>query len=301
MQQWVWEWEEADLRANADILFWSTPLVWSVIDSQDTHLIIQINRILIHECAVHSSSFLKPWSDGIQLRKGRRRGWGKKKQPNPGVHVEDISQGMVDQYNKRAETLGITSKMSAIAYELNGLPEELEGCKFNVVLVRTSTWAPKLPFRTDMYSQCTMTYHHFEVWIHWRDHPHPRVLPQTWRYPLGHWPSELGYCAKNRGKSTKLSFLTSRASPRRIWGRCLMALYWSRSHWMLFLGPPWTACSAWQTRNCSWLKVLSRFSNERESSSLGFHCCLLSPGVWYRALQLMPLYDCCTVVTASLS
>ncbi len=69
---------------------------------------------------------------------------------------------MVDQYNKRAETLGITSKMSAIAYELNGLPEELEGCKFNVVLVRTSTWAPKLPFRTDMYSQCTMAYHHFE-------------------------------------------------------------------------------------------------------------------------------------------
>ncbi len=74
----------------------------------------------------------------------------------------DISQGMVDQYNKRAETLGVTSKMSAIAYELKGLPEELEGRKFDVVLVRTSTRALKLGFRTDMYSQCTMAYHHFE-------------------------------------------------------------------------------------------------------------------------------------------
>ncbi|PBK63807.1 S-adenosyl-L-methionine-dependent methyltransferase [Armillaria solidipes] len=55
----------------------------------------------------------------------------------------DISQGMVDQYNKRAETLGVTSKMSAIAYELKGLPEELEGRKFDVIL-------------------CTMAYHHFE-------------------------------------------------------------------------------------------------------------------------------------------
>ncbi|KAK0504309.1 S-adenosyl-L-methionine-dependent methyltransferase [Armillaria luteobubalina] len=55
----------------------------------------------------------------------------------------DISQGMVGQYNKRAETLGATSKMSAIAYELKGLPEELEGRKFDVVL-------------------CTLAYHHFE-------------------------------------------------------------------------------------------------------------------------------------------
>ncbi|KAK0487757.1 S-adenosyl-L-methionine-dependent methyltransferase [Armillaria novae-zelandiae] len=55
----------------------------------------------------------------------------------------DISQGMVDQYNKRAETLGAAFKMSAIAYELKGLPEELEGRKFDVVL-------------------CTMAYHHFE-------------------------------------------------------------------------------------------------------------------------------------------
>ncbi|KAG7445219.1 S-adenosyl-L-methionine-dependent methyltransferase [Guyanagaster necrorhizus] len=55
----------------------------------------------------------------------------------------DISQGMVDQYNKRAETLGVTSKMNAITYELKGMPEELEGRKFDVVL-------------------CTMAYHHFE-------------------------------------------------------------------------------------------------------------------------------------------
>ncbi|KAG7445218.1 S-adenosyl-L-methionine-dependent methyltransferase [Guyanagaster necrorhizus] len=55
----------------------------------------------------------------------------------------DISQGMVDQYNKTAETLGVSSKMSAIAYQLKGLPEELEGRKFDIVL-------------------CTMAYHHFE-------------------------------------------------------------------------------------------------------------------------------------------
>ncbi|KAK0194599.1 S-adenosyl-L-methionine-dependent methyltransferase [Armillaria mellea] len=55
----------------------------------------------------------------------------------------DISQGMIDKYNKRAETLGVTSKMSAIVYELKGWPEELEGRKFDIVL-------------------CTMAYHHFE-------------------------------------------------------------------------------------------------------------------------------------------
>ncbi|KAK0498979.1 S-adenosyl-L-methionine-dependent methyltransferase [Armillaria luteobubalina] len=59
------------------------------------------------------------------------------------VQGVDISQGMVDQYNKRAETLGVTSKMSAIAHELKGLPHELEGRKFDVVL-------------------CTVAYHHFE-------------------------------------------------------------------------------------------------------------------------------------------
>ncbi len=74
----------------------------------------------------------------------------------------DISQGMVDQYNKRAGTLGVTSKMSAVAYELKDLPEELEGRKFDVVLVRTSAWAPKPSLRTDMHLQCTMAYHHFE-------------------------------------------------------------------------------------------------------------------------------------------
>ncbi|KAK0460712.1 S-adenosyl-L-methionine-dependent methyltransferase [Desarmillaria tabescens] len=55
----------------------------------------------------------------------------------------DISQGMVDQYNKRAETLGVTSKMNAVVCELKGVAEELEGRKFDVVL-------------------CTMAYHHFE-------------------------------------------------------------------------------------------------------------------------------------------
>ncbi|PBK90792.1 S-adenosyl-L-methionine-dependent methyltransferase [Armillaria gallica] len=55
----------------------------------------------------------------------------------------DISPGMVDKYNKTAETLGVSSKMSAIACELKGVSEEVEGRKFDVVL-------------------CTMAYHHFE-------------------------------------------------------------------------------------------------------------------------------------------
>ncbi|KAK0460713.1 S-adenosyl-L-methionine-dependent methyltransferase [Desarmillaria tabescens] len=55
----------------------------------------------------------------------------------------DISPGMVDKYNKTAEALGVSSKMSAIACELKGVPEELEGRKFDVAL-------------------CTMSYHHFE-------------------------------------------------------------------------------------------------------------------------------------------
>ncbi len=51
----------------------------------------------------------------------------------------DISPGMVDKYNKTAETLGVSAKMSAIACELKGAPEELEGRKFDAVLVRLTS------------------------------------------------------------------------------------------------------------------------------------------------------------------
>ncbi|KAF9029266.1 S-adenosyl-L-methionine-dependent methyltransferase [Hymenopellis radicata] len=55
----------------------------------------------------------------------------------------DISQGMVDQYNQRAESLGVADKMKAVALQLKAEDGMLDGEKFDVVL-------------------CTMAYHHFE-------------------------------------------------------------------------------------------------------------------------------------------
>jgi len=55
----------------------------------------------------------------------------------------DISQGMVDQYNKWANEQNIhPNQMKALRTELQGKEEELDGCKFDVVV-------------------CAMAYHHF--------------------------------------------------------------------------------------------------------------------------------------------
>ncbi|KAF9042583.1 hypothetical protein BDZ89DRAFT_1128498 [Hymenopellis radicata] len=51
--------------------------------------------------------------------------------------------GMVDAYNKRAATLGVSDKMKAFVHELKGVEGELGGEKFDVII-------------------CTMAYHHFE-------------------------------------------------------------------------------------------------------------------------------------------
>ena len=50
----------------------------------------------------------------------------------------DISQGSVDRYNTLAtEKLGLTPEtMKAVSVELKGEPGELEGTKFDVVVVR---------------------------------------------------------------------------------------------------------------------------------------------------------------------
>jgi len=45
----------------------------------------------------------------------------------------DISQGMVDQFNKRADN----QKMHAVCVELKGEPGELGNEKFDVIVVRT--------------------------------------------------------------------------------------------------------------------------------------------------------------------
>jgi len=48
----------------------------------------------------------------------------------------DISQGMVDQYNKRVRDEGIPfEKMHAVRCELEGKEGELEGSKFDVIFV----------------------------------------------------------------------------------------------------------------------------------------------------------------------
>ncbi|SJL10657.1 uncharacterized protein ARMOST_14048 [Armillaria ostoyae] len=174
----------------------------------------------------------------------------------------NISQGMVDQYNKRAETLGVTSKMSAMAYELKGLPEELEGRKFDVIL-------------------CTMAYHHFEstdeitrilayflkpggallVTDRVSSDAVPKIedIPEKYRAIV---PHKSGFSEEDMRKVFEDAGLES-FSLNVIPGLTDQKLF---------------------------LKVLSHFSKERELNSSGFHCCLLSPGIWYKALHLIAAF-----------
>ena len=49
----------------------------------------------------------------------------------------DISQGMVDQYNRRVANQGISpEEMKAICVDLKGVDGELDNQKFDVVVVR---------------------------------------------------------------------------------------------------------------------------------------------------------------------
>lgn len=52
----------------------------------------------------------------------------------------DISQGMVDWYNMRVRNQGIESEeMEAVCVELKGAEDELDGVKFDVAIVSSST------------------------------------------------------------------------------------------------------------------------------------------------------------------
>lgn len=51
----------------------------------------------------------------------------------------DISQGMVDEYNKNAEKAGLSGKLKAVREDLTGNGTELEGAKFDIVAVRNLT------------------------------------------------------------------------------------------------------------------------------------------------------------------
>ena len=55
----------------------------------------------------------------------------------------DISQASVDKYNALAARLGFgPEKMSAMCAELKGEPDELDGAKFDIIVVRTILQPP---------------------------------------------------------------------------------------------------------------------------------------------------------------
>ena len=73
----------------------------------------------------------------------------------------DVSQGMVDLYNETGEKEGF-SGMKAVRAELKGEDGELDGQKFDVIIVSI---APSEMCAADSHSrcqQCNMAYHHFE-------------------------------------------------------------------------------------------------------------------------------------------
>lgn len=79
----------------------------------------------------------------------------------------DISQGMVNQYNKLAESQGFSNKIKAVCGELKAEDGELDGAKFDVVLVSQLPFLLSESFTSSAHlmrflNQCTMAYHHFE-------------------------------------------------------------------------------------------------------------------------------------------
>ncbi|EDR10828.1 uncharacterized protein LACBIDRAFT_315686 [Laccaria bicolor S238N-H82] len=82
----------------------------------------------------------------------------------------DISPGMVDQYNTRVANQGIPrEEMRAVCADLQGTADELDGEKFDLVVVRPSTQiraptslTPSQPLIGELSAiQCASSYHHF--------------------------------------------------------------------------------------------------------------------------------------------
>ncbi len=84
----------------------------------------------------------------------------------------DISQVSVDRYNAQAARLGFSpEKMRAVCVELKGEPGELDGAKFDAVIVSPSFFLSlfpclSCPFRWSVStltnaSKCCASYHHF--------------------------------------------------------------------------------------------------------------------------------------------
>lgn len=74
----------------------------------------------------------------------------------------DVSQEMVDLYNETGGKEGF-SGMKAIRAELKGEAGELDGRKFDVIIVSITPSGGKVHSRISLLcQQCTMAYHHFE-------------------------------------------------------------------------------------------------------------------------------------------
>ena len=72
----------------------------------------------------------------------------------------DISQGMVDEYNRRASLMGAsTDQIQAVCYDLKGQDGELNDKRFDVIIVR-SIFTVHYTL-SELLLQCTAAYHHF--------------------------------------------------------------------------------------------------------------------------------------------
>ncbi|RPD55677.1 S-adenosyl-L-methionine-dependent methyltransferase [Lentinus tigrinus ALCF2SS1-6] len=75
----------------------------------------------------------------------------------------DISQASVDRYNALAARLEYApEKMKAVCAELKGDPDELDGAKFDIVVVRTVPlpFSPSTTVHVGNELQCCASYHH---------------------------------------------------------------------------------------------------------------------------------------------
>ena len=76
----------------------------------------------------------------------------------------DITQALVDSYNQRVANQGITpDEMRAVCTELKGKEGELNGLKFDVIVVSLLINRDYGRFHVDcVFAQCSASYHHFE-------------------------------------------------------------------------------------------------------------------------------------------
>ena len=74
----------------------------------------------------------------------------------------DISESMVEHYNLRVSNQGISfDEMKAVCTELKGTDDELDGMKFDVIVVSDLSELYGLDRLSNLPSKCSQAYHHF--------------------------------------------------------------------------------------------------------------------------------------------